>query len=104
MYGSINAPTTGNKTFENFAANVQTTAEPGLNVTVPFTPPNASASPSASSADAVPTGNNNNSPISSAAATSTGTAPNKSAGAAASVTAGSTVVVGLAALVAGLVL
>jgi plastocyanin len=101
MYGSINAPTTGNKTFDKFAANVQTTAEPGLNVTVPFTPPNAS--PSSSSADAVPTGNDN-SPVSSAAATSSGTPPKQSAGAAASVTAGSTAVVGLAALVVGLVL
>jgi plastocyanin len=30
MYGAINAPTTGNKTFAEFAANVQTTNEPGL--------------------------------------------------------------------------
>jgi plastocyanin len=109
MYGAINAPTTGNKTFEKFAANVQTTDEPGLNVTVPFTPPTASPSPSSSSAAAVPTSNNNNnnSPLSSAAVvpTSSGAAlPNQSAGAAGSVTAGSTVVVGLAALVAGLVL
>jgi plastocyanin len=112
MYGSINAPTTGNKTFSNFAANVLTTDEPGLNVTVPFTPPNASASPSASSgsssAAAVPTGgNNNNSPLSSAAAlpSSTGAAPaSQSAGAAGSVTAGSTVVVGLAVFAAVLIL
>jgi len=106
MYGSINAPTTGNKTFANFAANVLTTAEPGLNVTVPFTPPGASAS--ASSAAAVPTGSsNNNSPLSSAAAlpsSSGAPPPNQSAGATGSVTAGSTVVVGLAVLVAGLVL
>lgn len=101
MYGAINAPTTGNKTFQSFAANVQTTNEPGLNVTVPFTPPNAS--PSSSSAGAAPTGTgNDNSPT--AAATSSGVAPNQSAGAAASVTAGSTVVVGLTALIAGLVL
>lgn len=106
MYGAINAPTTGNKTFENFAKNVQTTDEPGLDVTVPFTPPTASTS-----AAAVPTStnnnNNNNSPLSSAAAlpTNSGAAtPTPSGGAVGSVTAGSTVVVGLAALVAGLVL
>jgi plastocyanin len=104
MYGAINAPTTGNKTFANFAANVQTTNEPGLSVTVPFTPPNAT--PSSSSTGAAPTGDNN-SPVSSAAAlpSSSGAAPpNQSAGAAGSITAGSTVVVGLAAFVAGLVL
>ena len=108
MYGSINAPTAGNKTFQNFAANVRTTDEPGLNVTVPFTPPSANTSASVSSAAAVPTGSNsNNSPLSSAAAlpSSSGAAPpSQSAGAAGSVTAGSTVVVGLAVFVAVLVI
>jgi plastocyanin len=110
MYGAINAPTTGNKTFTSFAANVLTTDEPGLNVTVPFTPPTASTSGSAgpSSTAAVPTGSNgNNSPLSSAAALpgSSGAAPpSQSAGAAGSVTAGSTVVAGLAVFAAVLVL
>jgi len=114
MFGAINPPTTGNKTFAQFAANVQTTNEPGLGVTVPFTPPtaNSSSSASASSGAAVPT--NNVLPSSGAASpTSNGAAspssnganaPSRSAGAAGSVTARSTVVLGLAGLAAGLVL
>jgi len=108
MFGAINAPTTGNKTFEKFAANVLTTDALPLNTTVPFTPSNAIPSPSSSSssspAAAVPTTNTNISPPSSAAAapTSSGATP-KPTNAAGSVTAGSTVAVGLAALVAALV-
>jgi len=106
MYGAINAPTTGNKTFDKFAANVLTTDALPLNTTVPFTPPAASPSPSPSSAAAVPTSiDNNNSPPSSAAApTSSGATPPKPTNAARSLTAGSTLVVGLAALVAALVI
>jgi plastocyanin len=115
MYGAINAPATGNKTFDKFAANVQTTDALPLNTTVPFTPPGASpssgssssSSPSSSSAAAVPTsvGSNSSPPSSAAAApTSSGAAPPKNSNAAGSVTAGSTLAVGLAAFVAGLVL
>jgi len=112
MFGAINAPTTGNKTFAQFTANVQTTNEPGLGVTVPFTPPNASSSPT--SGAAVPSSSNNALPLSSggAAPTSNGATTPSSSGAAApkptsaagSVTARSTVILGLAALAAGLVL
>jgi plastocyanin len=112
MYGAINAPATGDRSFANFAANVQTTEEPGLNVTVPFTPPTASTSAAAVPTSTTSNNNNNNTPLSSAPLssaaalpTSSGAAsPTPSGGAVGSVTAGSTFVVGLAALVAGLVL
>jgi plastocyanin len=117
MFGAINPPTTGNRTFEQFTANVQSTNEPGLGVTVPFTPPNASSSSSPSSGAAVPTNTNtnaNNAPPSSngAAATSNGAAtpssgaaaPSQSTSAAGSVTARSTLVLSLAGLAAGLIL
>jgi len=104
MYGAINAPTTGNKTFTQFAANVQTTNEPGLGVTVPFNPPNASSSSSPSAAVPTsiinaPSSSGTPSPTTSAAAS-----PRPSTNAAWSVTAGPTVVLGLAGLVASLVL
>jgi len=110
MYGSINAPTTGNKTFTQFAANVQTTNEPGLGVTVPFTPtPNANAnstSPSSvsstSSAAAIPPASGF---VTSSNPSSSGTAtPKQSSGTTTSVTAGSIIVLSLAGIVAGLVL
>ena len=116
MYGAINPPTTGNRTFERFAANVLSTDEPGLGVTVPFTPPTANSSSSVSSGAAVPTNSNSNNarPSSSAAApTSNGaatpssngaTAPSQSTSAAGEVTIRSTFVLGLAGLAAGLVL
>jgi len=114
MYGAINPPTTGNRTFAQFAANVQTTDEPGLGVTVPFTPPNASSAPSSGVA---PTGvastaasSGAASPTSSGAASSASTGAatpsqaNQGTGAAGTVTAHSAVVLGLAGLVAGLIL
>jgi len=117
MYGAINPPTTGNKTFTAFAANVQTTDEPGLGQTVPFTPP-AASSGSGSSSAGVPTNTNTNtnnvrpsstaaSPTNNGAATPSSngaTAPSQSTAAAGSVTARSTVVLGLAGLAAGLLL
>lgn len=42
MYGAINPPTTGERTFEAFAASVPNADEPGFGVTAPFTPPSAS--------------------------------------------------------------
>jgi plastocyanin len=113
MYGAINPPTTGNKTFAAFAANVPITNEPGLGVTVPFTPPTASSSSSPSSGGAVPTNTNNNaapssntaSPTSNGAANApSSAAPSQSTSAAGSVTARSSVVLGLVGLAAGLVL
>jgi plastocyanin len=114
MYGAINPPTTGPRTFQTFAANVQTTEEPGLGVKVPFTPPAASSSSSGaanptnptntdsvrpSSAAATPTNNGAATPSSNGAA-----APSQSTGAAGSVSVRSTYVLGLAGLAAGLVL
>jgi len=116
MFGAINPPTTGNKTFQAFAALVPNTLEPGLGVTAPFTPPAASSSsgssPSPSSGAAVPTNANNAAPSSNAAsptsngaATAPGSAaPSQSTSAAGSVTARSSVVLGLVGLAAGLVL
>jgi len=113
MYGAINPPTTGNKTFTAFAANVPTTDEPGLGVTVPFTPPAASSSSSGTSA---PTNSNSNNvrpsstaatPNNNGAATPSSNgaaAPSQSTAAAGSVTARSTVVLGFAGLAAGLLL
>jgi hypothetical protein len=101
MYAAINAPTTGNKTFATFAANVQTTNEPGLGVTVPFTPPGTSSV--ASSPVATPTGIAST-PVGSGAAYPTSSGAATHTGAASSVTARSAVVLGLAGLVAGIVL
>jgi plastocyanin len=112
MYGAINAPTTGNKTFQQFTANVQSTDEPGLGVTVPFTPPGATppgtsssgASSSASTA-AAPTSSGASTPaVGAGSPTSSSATPTQSKNAAGSVDAGSAVVLGLAGLVAGLVL
>jgi hypothetical protein len=111
MYGAINPPTTGNRTFQQFAANVLTTEEPGLGAPVPFTPPSASSSSSSGAAN--PTNTNSvrpasgtATPTSNGAATpsSNNAAPSQSTGAAGSVTARSTFVLGLAGLAAGLVL
>ncbi|KAG8808357.1 hypothetical protein FRC17_003989 [Serendipita sp. 399] len=44
MYGAINPPTTGERTFAAFAAKVQTAEEPGFGVTAPFTPGGGSSS------------------------------------------------------------
>jgi plastocyanin len=100
MFGAINAPTTGNKTFQQFTANVQSANEPGLGTTVPFTPPSASGSSSGSSA---PT-SSGGSPSSASPTTSGSAAPQQSKSAAGSVTAGPTVILGFAGLVAGLIL
>ena len=103
MYGAINPPTTGNETFAQFAANVQTTDEPGLGVTVPFTPTTSSRP---SSTVTVPPSTTNVNPSSGAvplikngAAT-----PSQSSGAIGSVAVRSIFVLGLAGLATGLVL
>lgn len=44
MYGAINPPTTGAKTFAAFAASVPNADEPGFGVTAPFTPTPAGSS------------------------------------------------------------
>lgn len=53
MFGAINPPASGN-TFDAFTANVQTTEEPGLGVTVPFTPGGGAAPPADPSAPVSP--------------------------------------------------
>jgi len=79
MYGAINPPTTGDKTFAAFAASVPNSNEPGFGVTAPFTPTtaNSTASPSgatgATSRTATATG------ADSTATTSTGGASTLSA-------------------------
>jgi plastocyanin len=42
MVGAINAPTSGDKSFDKWLATVATANAPGFGQTVPFTPPNAS--------------------------------------------------------------
>jgi plastocyanin len=113
MYGAINPPTTGPRTFATFAANVPNTQEPGLGVKVPFTPPTASSSSSGAASSSNPANTDNGRASSAVATPSNGAAtpssngaaaPSQSTGAAGSVTARSTFVLGLAGLAAGLVL
>jgi len=53
MVFAINAPTTGNKTFDAFVTAAMTAnhPDPALNQTAPFTPPGASSSPSTPTTD-----------------------------------------------------
>jgi len=103
MYGAINAPATGDRTFAQFAANVLITEEPGLGVTVPFTP--STGSSSISSVSTPTTTIDVSSPSGAVPLIKTGTAtPNQSTGAAGSITAHFTVILGLVGLAAGLVL
>jgi hypothetical protein len=88
MYGAINPPTTGEKTFAAFAASVPNANEPGFGVTAPFTPTTGSSSASGSASVPAASGS------SSAGATSPSATPNG----AASVSARS----GVALFVAGL--
>jgi plastocyanin len=119
MYGAINPPATGPRTFAAFAASVPTTDEPGLGVKVPFTPPAASSSSSGAVNPTNPTNpanpaNTDNGRASSAVATPSNgaatpssngaAAPTQSTSAAGSVAARSTFVLGLVGLAAGLVL
>jgi len=113
MYGAINPPATGPRTFATFAANVPNAQEPGLGVKVPFTPPTASSSSSGAASPSSPANTDNGRASSAVATPSNGAAtpssngaaaPSQSTGAAGSVTARSTFVLGLAGLAAGLVL
>jgi plastocyanin len=58
MYGAINPPTTGTKTFAAFAASVPNSNEPGFGITAPFTPTTNSTSTGVGTATgtAAPTG------------------------------------------------
>lgn len=97
MFGAINPPTSGERTFDAFTANVANAEEPGLGVTAPFTPPNASGAPSTGTG-----ANNGNTGI--VGATNTGAAaPTQSNGASSNI-ARSGVILGLFSLAAGLVL
>jgi len=53
MYGAINPPTTGAKTFAAFAASVPNSNEPGYGITAPFTPTTNSTSTGTDTASSV---------------------------------------------------
>jgi plastocyanin len=71
MYGAINPPTTGAKTFAAFAASVPNAEEPGFGVVAPFTPTTGNSTTPSGSAS-VPAAT----PSSSGTSGSTGTTPN----------------------------
>lgn len=68
MYGAINPPTTGAKTFAAFAASVPNADEPGFGVTAPFTP-----TPAGSSSSGVDTATSRTGSSTGSASTSTPT-------------------------------
>jgi hypothetical protein len=96
MYGAINPPTTGEKTFAAFAASVPNSNEPGFGITAPFTPTtaNSTTNPSVTEGSTSRT-------ATGTGATSTGT---DVPGGAMAVSVRSGVVVALAGVVASLVL
>jgi len=86
MYGAINPPTTGEKTFAAFAATVPNSQEPGFGITAPFTPAASNTTTGGSSG-------------------TTGTAaPTSTTGAASAISVRSGLAVALAGVVASLVL
>jgi len=93
MYGAINPPTTGAKTFAAFAASVPASNEPGFGITAPFTPTTAnSTAPVSGAASQTATG-------SASTGTHTGTT-----GGASMVSARSGLAIALAGVVASLML
>jgi plastocyanin len=78
MYGAINPPTTGAKTFAAFAASVPNSAEPGFGVTAPFTPTTANGTDTASGT-AAPASQTGSSTHSASTSTSTSAASGLSA-------------------------
>jgi len=106
MFGAINPPTTGERTFEAFTANVADAAEPGLGTTADFTPPGAA---SGSGGAAPPPTNTGGAGNGNGAGTGTGTGtgaagPTGSAGGASSIAARSGLILGALSLAAGLIL
>jgi len=95
MFGAINPPTTGERTFDAFTANVQAGDEPGLGTTVPFTPPGANPS-GTGSVPAIASGTGSS-------VAPSGTAPVPGSGAVA-LSARSAAVLGFVGLAASLVL
>lgn len=95
MYGAINPPTTGDKTFAAFAASVPNSNEPGFGVTAPFTPTTSNSSASTG----VSGSTSQTASGSSQTASATGTT-----GGASSTTVRSGLIVALAGVVASLVL
>jgi len=87
MYGAINPPASGEKTFAAFAASVPNSAEPGFGVTAPFTPTTGNATASGTTG------------VTGANPSATGTT-----GGASTISASSGLVVALAGVVASLVL
>lgn len=91
MYGAINPPTTGAKTFAAFAASVPASNEPGFGITAPFTPTTTNSTSSSGAVTA---------PGGSQTGTATGSA---STGAATNAGSSLSVHSGVAVLMAGLV-
>lgn len=88
MYGAINPPTTGDKTFAAFAATVPNSQEPGFGITAPFTPAASNTTTGGSSSSG-----------------SAGTAaPTSTTGGASAISVRSGLAVALAGVVASLVL
>jgi len=94
MYGAINPPTTGAKTFAAFAASVPASQEPGFGTTAPFTPTTSNSTASTAVGSTNTASGSGSSPT-----TSTGTT-----GGASAVTVRSGLAVALAGVVASLVL
>lgn len=93
MYGAINPPASGERTFAAFAASVPNADEPGYGVTAPFTPTTGSSSSGASSVAGSQTG------------TGTGSAPSATSSSGASpLSARSGVALAIAGLVASVML
>lgn len=95
MYGAINPPATGDKTFAAFAASIPDADEPGFGITAPFTPPSADGD----STPVIGTGSTTNT---AAGATPTGTDDQLDGASIVSVRSG--VVVALAGVIASLIL
>jgi len=104
MVGAINAATTGDKSFDRWAATVATAQAPGFGQTVPFTPPTNNGGNN-SNGGGLNTGIGGVTPINSGGlGTQTGINQPQPTNAASSVSVRTGVVVALAGLAAGLVL
>jgi len=95
MVGAINAPATGDKTFDKWFATVATANAPGFGQTVPFTPPAASGGVTSPINSGINTG---------VVSTQTGANAPAPTNGASSISARSGIVVALVGLAAGLVL
>jgi plastocyanin len=74
MYGAINPPTTGEKTFAAFAASVPNSQEPGFGVTAPFTPTTSNSTTGGGSSSAPAASGSSSAGLTSPSATPNGAA------------------------------